>query len=189
MTTVQKEKAQLRKKLVQKRAEFSKKEYTQKNELIRKHVSECREIKNAKIVHCFISMNDRFEVDTFGIITELLQKDKNIVVPVMNGDDLNHSILHSLDNLEKKSWGVYEPAVIINADTSKIDVILVPLLAVDESGNRLGYGKGYYDRFLNESKSIKLGLVFEEFILDEVPTEKHDVKLDGIISEKGVRLL
>jgi len=107
----------------------------------------------------------------------------------MNGEMLEHSKLESMDNLIQKSWGVIEPQKQIIADIQSIDIIFVPLLGIDNKGNRLGYGKGYYDRFLETSDALKIGLVFEDFILESIPSEKHDVKLDGFITEKGVRLL
>lgn len=107
----------------------------------------------------------------------------------MNGDELEHSKINSTNELVKNTLGILEPKENLKIDTRKIDLILVPLLGVDIRGNRLGYGKGYYDKFLQTAEALKIGLAFEEFVLDEIPSEKHDVKLDGFITEKGVRLL
>ncbi|HAW79119.1 MAG TPA: hypothetical protein DCX27_05000 [Balneola sp.] len=73
-----------------------------------------------------------------------------------------------------------------NVDPSAggIDIIIVPLLAADLHFNRLGYGKGFYDRFLENEKAIKVGVLFSEFILEEIPVEDFDEKLDILISEK-----
>lgn len=65
-------------------------------------------------------------------------------------------------------------------------MIIIPMAAADRSGNRLGYGKGFYDRFLSESNAFKAGLVFSDFIFSEIPTESFDEKLDAIITENEV---
>ncbi len=159
------------------------------NARIRQHILEFDAVKDANVIHTFVSMDERHEVNTRQIIQDLLEMGKKVVVPIMNGEDLRHSELGSLDDLYENKWGVPEPSTFIEFDIENLEIIFVPLLSVDKMGNRIGYGKGYYDRFLTNTNALKIGLVFEDFVLDEIPFEKHDVKLDGFISEKGVRLM
>ena len=119
------------------------------------------------------------------MISELLLIRKKVIVPIMNSDELTHSELTSIEEISTNQWGIMEPKTKILTDLDDIDIILVPLLALDKKGNRLGYGKGYYDKFLTSSKSLKIGLVFEDFVYDTIPYENHDVKLDGFVTERG----
>ncbi|GAB5408746.1 MAG: 5-formyltetrahydrofolate cyclo-ligase [Balneolaceae bacterium] len=187
MKTVSEQKVLLRKKLISQRKSFSLKEWHEKSELIKKHVLASKEFKNASIIHCFISINERFEVETHSLIEEALLEGKRIVVPVMNGNGtLIHSELTDLSELEVNKWGVPEPKQIKIFEINFLDLILVPLLGADSNGNRLGYGKGFYDRFLDEVKAVSFGMLFDEFIIEEIPIEPFDRKLNGLISEKGL---
>ncbi len=189
MSSVQKQKAKLRIELKELRSKITKDDYQVKSEQIKDALISFLGKQKAEIIHCFISMNSRLEVDTHSIIDELFKMGKTIVVPIMKGDFLEHSTLESIHELIENSWGVLEPEKKSRIDVKSIDMVIVPLLGVDENGNRLGYGKGYYDKFLETTEALKIGLVFEKFVFKHIPTEKHDIKLDGFITEKGVRLL
>lgn len=87
---------------------------------------------------------------------------------------------------EKGEFGIPEPVegeVILKKD---IDLIIIPAIAFDFYGNRLGYGGGYYDKFLNGTKALKVGVGFDSQLTDKLPVEKHDVKVDVIITEKRI---
>ena len=68
----------------------------------------------------------------------------------------------------------------------EIDVVVVPAICFDKRGHRLGYGKGYYDRFLKNLKALKVGFCYFDMIEDELPIEEHDIKADFVICESGV---
>ncbi len=188
MISVSEQKALLRKQMIAKRQSLSKKEWKNKSEQIVKIILSSSELENSNIIHCFISMNERFEVDTHGLVKKILDLGKTVVVPVTNFNDgtLSHSLLNSFDELTPNKWGVLEPKVLRPITIEKIDLVLVPLLAADRAGNRLGYGKGFYDRFLANIKASSFGLLFEEFVLEKIPTDSFDRKLNGLISEKGL---
>lgn len=189
MNSVFEQKKELRKKLINKREAIPKYQWESNSTLIKNHVLSNREVKKAHTIHCFISMNERQEVETLSLIGELIDLGKQVVVPVTNFRDnsLYHSKLYSLDDLEKNKWGVLEPNRLEEIKTEKIELVLVPLLAADMQGNRIGYGKGFYDRFLSTIEESKIGLVFDEFILKKIPTEPFDRKLDALISESGIK--
>ncbi len=121
------------------------------------------------------------EVDTTPILQLLYEKNKQVVVPKMNSEKRTlTSIPFTKDTLlQTNSWGVPEPqeGTVVAAD--KIDVVFVPLLACDRYGNRIGYGGGYYDRFLAECRpeTLKIGLSFflpeENFSSISLPTDVH----------------
>lgn len=144
---------------------------------------------NFEYYHIFLSIEKKNEVDSNSILSILQGKDKNIVLPKMNLDNtLTNFLLTDSTLIKNNNFGVPEPLDGIEINSSKIDVVFVPLLAYDVKGNRIGYGKGFYDRFLNECKSdvIKIGLSFfppEEKIEDMLNT---DVPLDYCITPKKV---
>jgi 5-formyltetrahydrofolate cyclo-ligase len=181
-------KKELRRECVAKRQALTLDEWSQKSEEVIKNVIGSKEFEEAQIIHCFVSMNDRMEVNTHPFIQKAIEKGKTVVVPVTNfsTDTLSHSKVISLASLHENKWGVLEPSEIEPISTGELDLILVPLLAADQKGNRLGYGKGFYDQFLSNTDAKAFGLIFEDFILKEIPTESFDQKLNGLFSEKGL---
>lgn len=116
-------------------------------------------------------------------VTGLLSDDKVFLVPVTDGDDIYACIL---GETEEGKFGVPEPRVKKRFDKEKIDIVLVPGVAFDRKGNRMGYGKGYYDRFLKGMSALRVGVCHSFQLVDAIPTEKHDVKMDMIITEREV---
>lgn len=182
---VAQEKSDLRKHLLDIRNGIPEKVWSEKSSVIGKKLMELQEFQSSETIHCFVSMNARKEVNTHTLLMELTSSDKEVIVPKTNFETvmLEHSKLNSFEELKQNKWGVLEPETLTAFD-SEIDLIIVPLLAADRSFNRLGYGKGFYDRFLHSSKAIKVGLLFDEFLFDEIPVEDFDEKLDILITDK-----
>ena len=84
------------------------------------------------------------------------------------------------------AFSILEPTSEHIVDSSVFDVIVIPLVAFDERGNRLGHGKGYYDRYLQHTKAIKIGVAFEVQKLETIPVDSHDIALDMIVTEKKI---
>ena len=119
------------------------------------------------------------------ILTLLQGKDKEVVVPkIIDPEQLQHILLTDQTPFQKNLLGIPEPVSGIQIEPSKIDVVFVPLLAFDNKGNRIGYGKGYYDRFLARCKPecIKIGLSFYEVEQDSFPMEATDIPLDYCVT-------
>lgn len=140
--------------------------------------------------HTFLSIEEKNEVDTIPLITLLQGRDKNVVVPkVVSNHSMENYLLTDNTAFKKSEWGVPEPLDGIEIPETKIDVVFVPLLAFDTLGNRVGYGKGYYDTFLNKCRkeTVKIGLSFfgaeNEQITD---VNENDVKLDYCITPEKV---
>jgi len=113
--------------------------------------------------HIFLSIFEKNEIDTQYFMSVIHGKDKNIIVSKMFGDQqLKHFLLTDNTLIKKNKWNVPEPVDGFEIDAHKIDVVFIPLLAFDIFGNRVGYGKGYYDAFLKNCKPdvIKVGLSF-----------------------------
>ncbi|MDH7446165.1 5-formyltetrahydrofolate cyclo-ligase [Aquimarina sp. 2201CG14-23] len=140
--------------------------------------------------HVFLPIQKQKEVNTEFIMHILQGKDKNIVVSKSNFKDntLEHILLTDATVLKVNSWGIPEPIDGIPIPENKIQVVFVPLLAFDTKGNRVGYGKGFYDIFLAkcDSKTIKIGLSFfdpEKEISEVLPT---DISLDYCITPSNI---
>ncbi len=138
-------------------------------------------IWNANNYHIFLPISSKNEVDTSFILSILHGKDKNIVLPKVTGrNTLEHILLTDNTKLVANSWGVPEPVEGIEILPSKIDVVFLPLLAFDIKGNRVGYGKGFYDSFLSQCKKdvIKVGLSIFEAEDEITDVNENDIPLD-----------
>jgi 5-formyltetrahydrofolate cyclo-ligase len=182
------EKKKLRLELLKIRNALSLEEYRQKSDAIHARLKQIPEVREAGIIHSYISMGDRKEADTLHLIRDFLSEGKKIMVPVIHKDTfrLDHSYLNSVDDLVAHKWRVLEPKEMMEAKPSDADLILVPMVGADERKNRIGYGKGFYDRFLSENEKLKIGICFECCLKNHIPVEPFDVPLDMIVTEKRV---
>jgi len=140
--------------------------------------------------HIFLSIQKHKEINTEFILHILQGKDKNVVVSKSNFKDntLEHILLTDSTILNLNSWGIPEPVDGIPIPEDKIDIVFVPLLAFDCKGNRVGYGKGFYDKFLAKcnSKTLKIGLSLfapEEEISEVLAT---DIPLDYCVTPSEI---
>lgn len=142
--------------------------------------------------HLFLSMENQKEVHTDLIQHILWGRDKEIVISKSDFENcrLTHYLLTESTRLALNSYGIPEPVDGIEVPSIKLDVVFVPLLAFDTRGQRVGYGKGFYDRFLAECKPdvIKIGLSFFEAESTEIPHNDTDVPLDYCVTPKGIIL-
>jgi len=148
------------------------------------------EFLRAKCVMIYVSKED--EIDTIGLITDMLKSGKRVVVPVINEEkgELIPCEISTLEELAVRTFGVMEPdlknAKIVSID--EIDLVVVPGRAFDRHCNRLGRGKGYFDRFLKrfEGRRKVIGLAFSEQVFDSIPTDESDVKIDIVVTESSI---
>lgn len=140
--------------------------------------------------HLFLSIEEQKEVNSDYLLNILSGKDKNIILSKSNFSDysLSHYLLTDNTVIRKNKYNIPEPQGGIQISEDNIDVVFIPLLAFDEKGNRIGYGKGFYDRFLNACKpeTIKIGLSFFEAEQTTIASEDTDVKLDYCISPNQI---
>lgn len=106
---------------------------------------------------------------------------QNSCLPVTNNEEMIFKKWHKGDDCKIGKFGVIEPLEL--AEVANPEIILVPLVAFDKNLNRIGYGKGFYDKYLSNFKGLKLGLAFELQLAKSIPTEPFDIKLDYIITE------
>ena len=141
------------------------------------------------LYHLFITAEKNKEVDTSYLLSVLQGKDKQPVVPKMVDDhELEHCLLTDQTTLKLNRWGIPEPLLGIIISPQQIEVVFVPLLAFDQEGHRVGYGKGYYDRFLGEcpKSTLKVGLSFFDPISKIEDIDTNDIALDYAITPDKV---
>ncbi|PDH46628.1 MAG: 5-formyltetrahydrofolate cyclo-ligase [Flavobacteriales bacterium MED-G15] len=154
-------------------------------------VNRCLELKlwDQSTYHLFMSFRKNNEIDTSLLLSVIQGKDKQPVIPKMVGDhDLEHYLLLDQTPIKINQWGIPEPQSGIKIDSEQIEVVFVPLLIFDLQGHRVGYGKGYYDRFLAKCKpgTIKVGLSFFDPIERIKDIESHDIPIDfGVTPNKS----
>lgn len=133
------------------------------------------------------------EVDTFQIIRKGWEQGKRIVVPKCEPKSrkLNFRTLKRFSELETVYYGLLEPIVSETESVSpdEIDLVIVPGLAFSRDGYRLGFGGGYYDRFLANYQGNTMSLTFKDQIVPEVPVESHDIPVRKIVSSEGVIII
>ncbi len=181
-------KEKIRNKLLERRKSISEPEYYGASADIIEQLKEQVEYRDARTIHCYVSINKRREVETRELIKEMLSKGKEVVVPItdMEAGTLTHVQLRSYQDLESNRWGVLEPTGGTEIPLEEFDLVIVPMVAADEACNRIGYGEGFYDRFLSQVDCPKIGLIFECNVVDELPTEDFDVPMDKIITEERI---
>ena len=134
----------------------------------------------ANTILLYHSLKD--EVDTHAFIRKWSDK-KRVLLPVVVGDDLELRIYSGPEDMATGSYGIEEPTGELFTDYAAIDFIAVPGVAFDAKGNRLGRGKGYYDRLLPRIPSaFKAGICFPFQLVEEVPAEPYDIRMDIIIT-------
>lgn len=143
-------------------------------------IIELKEYKESKLILIYVSLND--EVDTFKLIEHSLKIGKKVAVPKCEGDNIVFYNINKLSDLEEGSFRILEPktnGVINNFSDS---ICIIPGIAFDKENNRIGYGRGFYDRFLEKYDGIKIGLTYAECICDRIDSESTDIKMDIVIT-------
>ena len=141
--------------------------------------------RTAETVCCFVGAG--YEIDTRPLLQDALSNGKRLCVPLCRGRGvMDMRFISSLDELAPGAMGIPEPSADAEvADASDIDLLIVPCLACDRRGNRLGCGGGYYDRFLSAYGGASVILCREAVLQDYVPTEGHDQAVPLVLSERG----
>lgn len=180
-------KQELRKKYLNKRVALSEAEYSQLNFQLYQNFFSNVDLSFIKVLHTFLPITSKKEVDTWLIVDRIRREYPHVrlSVPRVNNEtnELENFFFEGLHQLATNEWGIQEPKQGIPTEPEKIDIVLVPLLAFDKQGHRIGYGKGYYDRFLKlcPAKTRKIGIsLFEPE--EELPSEEYDVKLSQAIT-------
>lgn len=182
-------KSRLRKEILDKRDELSRSEHKHNSRIITDKLIAWEEYKECEELLVYVSF--RSEVDTYGIISDALTRNKKVYCPKVVGDDMLFYQIKSMDELVPGYMGILEPADGLpqfGFSCSK-SLVIMPGSVFDRCGNRIGYGKGYYDRFLSDCyikgiKPVTAALAFDLQLVDAVPAQDHDFKTDYIFTER-----
>ncbi len=179
-------KTTLRSHVLSLRSAQSPREREEKSNAIAMRVLASVEWINARTIMLYASTPR--EVHTTQLIESALREGKRVCLPAQESASapINAYAIRSMDELERGSLGFVQPPALHSRLVSKknIDVVIVPGVAFDEKGNRLGRGMHFYDDFLAGMHAVKIGLAFELQIVENVPTEAHDVPVDLVVTEK-----
>ncbi len=181
---ISKQKSRLRSQLKSDRASIGEEKLADISETIRIELLSYLGNSNLETVFAFAPLND--EINLMPLFGEIAQK---VALPVI-GKEPGEMIFRQWNPkaiMAANRFGILEPCS--DSETllpSTKSLILVPALAVDSSGNRLGYGGGYYDRYLKSCDSVSLGCIAQQFYINSLPTNEFDVSIDGYISEAGL---
>ncbi len=181
------QKASIRRDCLARRDALSQSEKKAKSRTIHERLSTVDEFRAASQLLCHVSKDS--EVETQALMENLLKEGRRVLIPVAKRDGtLQWSKLNRLDELEPGAFGVLEPRAdsLRLREPAKNALVIVPCVAFDMSGQRLGYGKGFYDRFLAQHGGKTIGLAFETQKVERIPAEAHDVPLDVVVTESQV---
>ncbi|MDP4089106.1 MAG: 5-formyltetrahydrofolate cyclo-ligase [Bacillota bacterium] len=180
-------KKELRQFIVRKRDEVAPALRQEWDNIIFDRLIDSEYYKRAEMIFTFVSFKS--EVDTHRIIKRALEDKKIVCIPKIKSKEKGIELyrINGMDELKPGYFGILEPVESCPAvEAAAFDLILMPGVAFDRKGGRLGYGRGYYDRFLSklDSESDKIALAYHFQLLDSVPVDIWDVLVDGIITEE-----
>lgn len=176
------DKKSLRLKLLQEKKELTSNNIQILSQKINQQVIKLEPFQKAKSVFVYASLP--WEVDTSFIWK--YKEEKKLVFPKVEKGELKLIEVENKDQLQRGIMGIMEPHSGKIILPEEIDLVIVPGVAYDRLGYRLGYGGGFYDKILPLIKGFKVGVVFEQFRVEKVPTEEHDVPVDVVVTESGV---
>lgn len=185
-----KDKKEFRSHVLKIRNSMTQGQVSEKSKRIIEKLVSTEDYKNSATV--FIYMSFKNEVETMDLIKRMLAENKQVVIPytdVENTVIIPSEIKNVENDLKMSSFGYLEPVKekIVPVNPEKFDLIIVPGVVFDKRLNRIGFGKGYYDRILEhkrkDAKAIALAYTFQ--VYDEIPFESHDIKMDAIITEEA----
>ncbi len=184
------DKKSIRERILEKRAQMSEKELFEKSMIIAEKLFELDEYKDAKRIMSFVSNGT--EVHTHDIITSSINAGKSVTVPytIHNPREMIASEIFDFAELEIGYYNILSPRKEFHrfVEPGTLDLILVPGVGISLEGYRVGYGGGYYDRFLDQIRkdTKKIALIYDMQIVDQVPIEDFDIPVDMIITEKRI---
>lgn len=183
-------KVELRKRLKAERARLSAEQAALSSEQVSRHILACDAYRKAHCIMGYLAFGKELSVDA--VLLAALAEGKTVVVPlVTSATEMTPVVLQNMHDFELDRYGirsVRQPAVQIAPQA--IDLVLVPGVAFDREGGRLGMGAGYYDRFLPQAKrAVLMGVAYDCLLQGELPKDEYDVCMQLLASESGVTTL
>lgn len=185
-------KADIRREFLARRRALSEEEVTRRSDRLRKLLIQNFPVDNWLWLHLFLPIPHQHEPDTWALIRQLWQERPSLqlAVPVVqpDGQTLRHYQLTPETQLVDNKWGIPEPVGAVEVFPPQLDAVLIPLLAFDEQGHRVGYGKGFYDRFLAACRpdTLRIGVSLEPPVSHITDAWEGDVRLHACITPERV---
>jgi 5-formyltetrahydrofolate cyclo-ligase len=179
-------KADLRRRMRQARDAISSHDRARMAEAVAQRLLELPEAASARTLLLFYSFGS--EVGTGGIVARIRAQGKHLLLPYVEGDAMEATEVREGDELIRAPYGAREPARRVPIDPVEVDMVVTPGLAFDRRGHRLGYGGGFYDRYLARLRpgTVRVGIGFAVQVVDRVPAGPGDQRVDLVVTEAGV---
>ncbi len=180
------DKTEIRVQLLEKRNALTHEERASKSEKIARNLEKIEQFKEAKQVLFYYTHGS--EVDCLPLINKWMNKKKIYLPKLMENGKFKALPFFEFEGLKKGPFNIPEPTLDDHEEHEGIlDLIIVPGVAFDKKGNRIGMGKGFYDRYLSKTEDTKkIALAFSEQVLDEVPKDTYDIPVDIVVTDKEI---
>ncbi|MFZ1081393.1 MAG: 5-formyltetrahydrofolate cyclo-ligase [Candidatus Kryptoniota bacterium] len=182
------EKEKIRKEILKLREQLTEEEALQKSKLVLTQLENLPEYRNAGLVHTYVSSKPN-EVDTIMLIARSFARGKRIAIPVITDKKerkLDTSELINLGDLTEGPFEIKEPKVFSPVPLEEVDIFIVPVIAADRNGNRIGWGFGYYDGLLRAQKRPIVALAYKFQIVDAIEPSETDIRVDYVVTEDEI---
>jgi 5-formyltetrahydrofolate cyclo-ligase len=181
----------LRKIFLMKRKKLSSYDIFIKSWMAQENILNSFFFSDVKVIGVYYPINN--EVQTFRIINKSLSMKKKVCLPRLHEDKIVFFQINNLNNLSKGRYNIQEPAINQNNECNEMDAVVIPGIVFDKYGYRIGYGKGYYDDFLNrfsKKNIISIGLAYDfQLIPEPILNEKHDARLDFLVTDANILII
>ena len=176
----------IRTKIKSQRNSISKEEVLSKSTLASELFLSSEEYASASVLMLYMPLGN--EMDTSIVISQALNDEKKVVLPVTDVEnvDIIPYYITDVTNFKDGAYAIREPQNGTLAKPDEIDTVIVPGIAFDYHGGRIGFGKGYYDRFLSKFKGTKVGFCYDFQLTDNAYSEPHDVMMDYVVTNDGI---
>jgi len=163
------------------------------NRRITSTVTGLAEYRRSTTIFCYAGAPHLGEFNTLPLLTAMFADGKRVCLPVISSAPdpeapplMQAHLYDRHSELRSNTWGIAEPVGTMPIDRSDIELVIVPALGVSLVGDRIGYGKAYYDSFLTDSPATRLVPIYEDYLVEPFPTEQHDQRMDLIVTERRV---
>jgi 5-formyltetrahydrofolate cyclo-ligase len=173
----------MRRRMRRVRADIPPEERERLSGLVEEALFAVPEIARSRTLLLFYSFGS--EVSTGGMVRRALSGGARVLLPYLEDGRIEAAEVRPGDELSPTAYGPREPARRVPVDPGEVDAVVAPGLAFDRSGHRLGYGGGYYDRFLDRVAALSAGIAFSAQLVDEVPAGPRDRRVDLVVTETG----
>ncbi len=175
----------IRQEMLKKRAQMDSREVEIASALITQTLMELDCINNARCVMAYSSYKN--EPNLLPFMHALLDMGKHLALPYIATDDNLVAVEYTNDSVMKSNvYGIAEPIIMNESEQAEPDLVLVPGVAFDTAMNRIGYGVGYFDRFLKQTNAFKIGICYDMQIAPKIEAEPYDIAMDMLVTERRV---